>query len=88
MFIFGTSLKANEVSTAIYRDFLPAALAEGSYLAAPEPSVVGHSFGDVQHALDIQRRGVSAQKIVVSLSPSDVDADTHTGAGACACACA
>ncbi len=69
-FIFGTSLKANEVSTAIYRDFLPAALAQGRYLAAPEPSVVGHGLSDVQHALDIQRKGVSAQKIVVSLVPA------------------
>ncbi len=69
-FIFGTSLKTNEVSTAIYQDFLPAALAEGRYVAAPEPSVVGHSLRDVQHALDVQRKGVSAQKIVVSVSPS------------------
>jgi len=68
--IFGTSLKINEVSTAIYRDFLPAALAEGRYVAAPEPTVVGHSLRDVQHALDVQRKGVSAQKVVVSLQPS------------------
>jgi hypothetical protein len=27
-------LKANEVSAAIYRDFLPAALAEGRYVSA------------------------------------------------------
>ncbi len=70
IFIFGTSLKTNEVSTAIYRDFLPAALAEGRYVAAPEPAVVGHSLGDVQHALDVQRKGVSAQKVVISLQPS------------------
>ena len=69
-FIFGTTLKNNEVSTAIYRDFLPAALAQGRYLAAPEPSVVGHGLSDVQHALDIQRKGVSARKIVVSLVPA------------------
>jgi len=69
-FIFGTSLKTNDVSTMIYRDFLPAALAEGRYLAAPEPRVVGHSLGDVQHALDVQRKGVSAQKVVVSLVPN------------------
>jgi len=69
-FIFGTSLKANEVSTAIYQDFLPSALAEGRYIAAPPPYVVGHGLGDVQHALDVQRQGVSAQKVVVSLSPA------------------
>ena len=69
-FIFGTTLKTNEVSIAIYQDFLPSALAEGRYVAAPEPSVVGHSLSDMQHALDIQRKGVSAQKVVISLTPN------------------
>jgi NADPH:quinone reductase-like Zn-dependent oxidoreductase len=73
-FIFGTSLKDNEVSTAIYQDFLPSALAEGRYVAAPEPTVVGYGLGDVQNALDIQRKGVSAKKVVVSLTPGDTDA--------------
>jgi NADPH:quinone reductase-like Zn-dependent oxidoreductase len=66
-YIFGTTLKANEVSAAIYRDFLPDALAEGRYLAAPKPSVVGHGVGDFQQAMDIQLKGVSASKVVVSL---------------------
>ena len=66
-YIFGTTLKANEVSTLIYRDFLPGALAEGRYLAVPNPTVVGHSLHDIQHALDIQRKGVSAAKVVVTL---------------------
>ncbi|BCL25409.1 zinc-binding alcohol dehydrogenase family protein [Streptomyces aurantiacus] len=66
-YIFGTTLKANEVSTLIYRDFLPDALAEGRYLALPKPTVVGHGLHDIQHALDIQRKGVSAAKVVVTL---------------------
>ena len=66
-YIFGTTLKANGVSAAIYRDFLPAALADGRYLAAPKPSVVGHGVGDFQQAMDIQLKGVSAAKVVVSL---------------------
>ena len=65
--VFGTTLKHNEVSTAVYRDFLPAALAEGRYAAAPEPEVVGSSLEDLQHALDVQRAGVSARKVVVTL---------------------
>lgn len=65
--IFGTTLKANEVSTLIYCDFLPDALAQGRYLALPEPTVVGHGLHDIQHALDIQRKGVSAAKVVVTL---------------------
>jgi hypothetical protein len=66
-YIFGTTLKANEVSAAIYRDFLPEALAEGRYVAAPKPSVVGHSVGDFQQVMDIQLKGVSAAKVVVTL---------------------
>jgi hypothetical protein len=61
-------LKANEVSAAIYRDFLPDALAEGRYVAAPKPSVVGHGVGDFQQAMDIQLKGVAAAKVVVTLS--------------------
>jgi len=61
------TLKANEVSTLIYRDFLPGALAEDRYHAVPNPAVVGHSLHDIQHALDIQRKGVSAAKVVVTL---------------------
>jgi NADPH:quinone reductase-like Zn-dependent oxidoreductase len=67
-YIFGSTLKANEVSTAIYRDFLPTALAEGRYLAAPKPFVIGHGVHEFQRAMDIQLRGVSAAKVVVTLS--------------------
>jgi len=66
-YIFGSSLKANEISTAIYRDFLPDALAAGRYVAAPKPSVVGHGVQDLQHAMNIQLKGVSATKVVVTL---------------------
>ena len=57
----------NEVGPAVFRDFLPAALAAGSYAAVPRSSVVGSSLADVQHAMDLQRRGVSATKLVVTL---------------------
>ncbi len=66
-FIFGTTLKGNEVGPAIYRDFLPAALADGSYVAAPRPSVAGHGLGDIQQAMDLQLKGISAAKLVVAL---------------------
>ncbi len=65
--IFGSTLKGNEVSTVIYEDFLPAALAEGRYVAAPEPSVVGRGLASVQAGFDVQRQGVSARKVVISL---------------------
>lgn len=46
---------------------IPEALENGSFQAKPDPSVSGHGLDDVQSAMDLQRRGVSAKKIVVSL---------------------
>jgi hypothetical protein len=66
-FIFGSSLHANEVGPMIYADYLPKALAAGAFVAAPEPLIAGHGLEAVQGALDLQRRGVSARKVVVSL---------------------
>ena len=65
--IFGSSLLYNEVGKAIYVDFLPRALAEGAYIAAPEPQVIGKGLENIQAGYDLQRKGVSAKKIVISL---------------------
>lgn len=65
--IFGTSLKDNEVSRAIYVDFLPDALAAGKYRCAPVARVVGKGLENLQAGLSIQKSGVSAAKIVVEL---------------------
>ncbi len=66
-FIFGNSLMDNEVSRVIYEDFLPQALADGRYVAAPDPHVVGKGLEYVQAGFDAQKKGVSAKKVVVSL---------------------
>ena len=66
-FIFGTTLMDNEVSRIIYGDFLPQAMAQGRYVAAPDPQIVGSGLGDVQAGLDAQRKGVSAKKVVITL---------------------
>ena len=65
--IFGTSLKDNEVSRAVYGDFLPAALAAGRFHPAPAPRVVGSGLAALQGALQAQKTGVSGGKIVVTL---------------------
>ena len=65
--VLGTTLMDNEVCRAVYEDFLLAALAAGRYVSAPPAQVVGTGLGDLQPALDLQRRGVSAHKVVVSL---------------------
>jgi len=66
-FIFGSSLAHNEVGKVVYVDFLSKALAAGSYLAAPDPHIVGSGLASIQAGLDMQRRGVSAAKVVISL---------------------
>ena len=65
--IFGTSLKDNEVSRAVYGDYLPAALSTGSFQPAPAPRVVGSGLTALQSALQAQKQGVSGGKIVVTL---------------------
>jgi len=66
-FIFGTSLFDNEVGPMIYRDFLPAALAEKRYLTAPEPLVFGQGLDKIPAAMEANKKGVSANKLVVAL---------------------
>jgi NADPH:quinone reductase-like Zn-dependent oxidoreductase len=66
-FIFGSSLATNEVGPLIYRDFLPQALADGRLVPAPPPHLVGEGLAYDQTALDLQKKGVSASKLVVSL---------------------
>jgi NADPH:quinone reductase-like Zn-dependent oxidoreductase len=65
--VLGTTLKDNEVGAMIYEHFLPKALAEGKYIPAPEPKVVGHGLEKVQEAVDTLKAGVSAKKLVVTL---------------------
>jgi NADPH:quinone reductase-like Zn-dependent oxidoreductase len=66
-FIFGTSLMDNEVSQVIYEDFLPQALEEGRYIAAPDPYIVGKGLSYIQEGFELQKKGMSASKVVVSL---------------------
>jgi len=66
-FIHGSTLVDNGVGKVIYEDFLPKALAEGTYLAAPDPIVVGKGLEYIQAGFDLQKKGVSAKKVVVSL---------------------
>jgi hypothetical protein len=51
----------------IFEAFLPAALAESRFIAAPGPMVVGAGLSQIPVALERQRQGVSAAKLVVTL---------------------
>jgi len=66
-FIWGSALIGNEVGPLIFEAFLPAALAEGRFVAAPGPTVVGAGLAQIPAALEKQRLGVSASKLVVTL---------------------
>ena len=66
-FCMAGSIKDDEVGRAVYVDFLPKALEEGTFVAAPEAEVVGKGLESIQVAFEVQMKGVSAKKIVVSL---------------------
>ncbi|KAH6854709.1 chaperonin 10-like protein [Chaetomium sp. MPI-CAGE-AT-0009] len=51
----------------IWKDFMPRALEEGQFVAAPGPLVAGKGLEKIQEAMDLQMQGASAQKVVVSL---------------------
>ncbi|GAA5893208.1 hypothetical protein JCM6882_003913 [Rhodosporidiobolus microsporus] len=55
------------LAKAIYDVFVPAALANGTLKAKPDPLVVGKGLDSIQLGLDRQKAGVSAQKVVVSI---------------------
>lgn len=55
------------VSAHLFEEFLPDALKEGLYVPTPEPWIFGKGLEKIQEALDRQRKGVSRQKIVVTL---------------------
>lgn len=66
-FIWG-SVVGSPVGDAVYRDFLPEALENRQFKAAPESEIIGQGLEKIQEAMDIQKKGVSARKIVVSLN--------------------
>ncbi|KAK7900301.1 hypothetical protein LTR67_004047 [Exophiala xenobiotica] len=66
-YIAADTLVWNELGPLIYGEFLPKALAEKTFVPAPDPEVVGHGLENVQKAMDIQSKGISAKKIVVTL---------------------
>ncbi|KAF7588975.1 hypothetical protein BBP40_004942 [Aspergillus hancockii] len=56
-----------KLGEAVWGEFVPKALASGQLQAKPDPVVVGHGLNEIQHGLDVQRAGVSAKKVVVTL---------------------
>ena len=65
--IWGDTLKDNEVGKIIFEDYIPHALAQGKFVPAPPSIVVGQGLEEIQKGVDVQRKGVSAQKVVITL---------------------
>ncbi|MDQ1085450.1 NADPH:quinone reductase-like Zn-dependent oxidoreductase [Microbacterium sp. SORGH_AS 344] len=66
-FVWGSSLRDDDTGECLWGEVVPRLLAEGALRPAPAPLVVGNGLEVVQDALDRQRAGVSAQKVVVRL---------------------
>ncbi|KAK4612098.1 Zinc-binding alcohol dehydrogenase domain-containing protein cipB [Fulvia fulva] len=64
--IGATAIFSNEVGPKIWREFLPKALKNGTIVPKPDPKIVGENLRSVQLGLDTQKKGVSAEKVVVS----------------------
>lgn len=66
-FFHSLSILQSGLASAIWNDFLPQALQQGTVVPKPDALVVGHGLGDIQKGLDRARRGYSAAKLVVIL---------------------
>jgi hypothetical protein len=60
-------LEQPEVGEAVWGKYIPAALANGSFLAKPDPILIKGGLSHVQEGLDTLKKGVSTAKIVVEL---------------------
>ena len=66
-FVVASSIKDSDLGRFIYEDIISKNLADGTYVAVPEPEVVGHGLEHIQTAFHRQEQGMSASKAVVVL---------------------
>jgi NADPH:quinone reductase-like Zn-dependent oxidoreductase len=67
-FIKGVALRYDDAkSRALWGTFLPRTLADGSYKALPTATIVGNGLEQLQEAMEVQRKGVSAKKVVITI---------------------
>lgn len=63
--IWGSALKDNRVGPAIYADYLPGALLDGTHRPPNMPHVVGEGIGAIRAGFDALRQGANSTKVVV-----------------------
>lgn len=59
--------KHKEVGEAVWGKFVPSALRDGKLKFLPEALVVGKGLEKIQEGLNVQKKGVSAKKVVIEL---------------------
>jgi len=64
---FAPAIKDNHVGKAIFEDYLPKALRNGTFVTAPEPLIAGKGLESLQTGVDLLYKGVSARKVVILL---------------------
>lgn len=57
-----------QVGVAVYQKFVTEALENGSLKCKPDPLVVGKGLESIDHGLDVQQKGVSFKKVVVTIA--------------------
>ncbi|AZS37646.1 Zinc-type alcohol dehydrogenase-like protein [Microbacterium lemovicicum] len=70
-FIWGSAIAASPVGAAIWRSYLPEALAAGTHQLYPDAHIVAGGLPAIQGALDTVRDGISSTKLVVTLAGED-----------------
>jgi hypothetical protein len=60
-------LVADHVGVKVWKDFVETGLRAGKLRPKPEPRILTGGLDVIQDALELQKKGVSAQKIVVQL---------------------
>lgn len=61
-------MTALDIGNAVWRKYLPAALAAGKFQAKPDPVILDGGLERVQEGIDILRKGVSARKVVIEVA--------------------
>lgn len=57
-----------DIGDAVWRNYIPVALAAGKFQAKPDPEVLEGGLDKVQDGIDLLRKGVSARKVVIEIS--------------------
>jgi NADPH:quinone reductase-like Zn-dependent oxidoreductase len=66
-FVWGSALMHDHVGPMIFEDYLPKALADGTFSPSPPCQVTGHGLDAIPAAMAMHAAGVSVAKLVVTL---------------------